>query len=279
MAIAKNEGPYVREWAIYHKMVCGFDDIIVYENDSTDHTRFELKRLEGEGVCKWKEWPRIEQNPPQPKAYWDSLKMKNGYDWMCLLDVDEFIVLRSNDTIGDFVARFDESAGSVSFNWAIFYSPDKVRTDEPVIKRVNYCYGDSNVKTIARTKAISTAGIHGFWLLPGYKYMHCSGAEYMVKGKDDQYLEARICTDRKYMICDASAGQVNHYMMKSEEEVITRDERGDATRRHHAKKRTLVPYRRLLRSGERRENHTIKRYIEERYGLERFYQEVGGARP
>jgi len=76
VAIAKNEGLYIREWVTYHKKVCSFDEIFVYDNDSTDSTRSELGAMEAEGLCGWKPWPRDEHSPPQHKAYWDSLKRK-----------------------------------------------------------------------------------------------------------------------------------------------------------------------------------------------------------
>jgi hypothetical protein len=277
IAVAKNEGPYIREWVVYHKKVCGFSEIFVYENDSTDNTRSELESMAAEGLCGWKPWPRSEQNPPQQKAYWDAeKKRKKEWDWMCLLDVDEFLVLRTNEQIGEFVSRFDENTGSISFNWVIFYSKDKKRTSDPVIKRVNYCYGDSHVKTIARTKFIANAGIHAFWLLQnrGYKYMHCSGQEYNLEGRIDARLEATICIDPKIFICDASVAQINHYMMKSEEEVEARDARGRATTKHYVKKKSKKNYDKLIKKNLHHENNSIKKYIESIIGLENFYEEI-----
>lgn len=274
VAIAKNEGPYIREWVVYHKKICGFGEILVYENDSTDETRRELEDMAAEGLCQWKPWPRSEHNPPQPKAYWDSLNRKGDWDWMCLMDVDEFLVIRSGQSVADFVSGFDDKTGSIAFNWVIFYSTDKKKSNRPVTERVKCCYGDSHVKTIARTEAITTSGIHGFWLKDGYRYMHCSGREYSLGGRADELLESNICKNPDVMICDVGEAQINHYMMKSEEEVAIRDERGDACRRAHVRKRTMASYKRILSRSDHRENHSIERYIDARYGLERFYEEL-----
>lgn len=274
VAIAKNEGPYIREWVVYHKKVCGFGEILVYENDSTDETRRELENMAAEGLCGWKPWPRSEHNPPQPKAYWDSLNRKDDWDWMCLMDIDEFLVIRSGQSVVDFVRGFDEKTGSIAFNWAIFYSTDIERAESPVIERVNYCYGDTHVKSMARTKAIATAGIHGFWLRGGYKYMHSSGVEYKLDGKIDAYLEATICRDAECAIFDVAAAQINHYSMKSKEEVLIKDERGRAPTRKYIKKNTMKQYRNIIRRGVHQENHSIKKYIEHRFGLDRFYEEL-----
>jgi hypothetical protein len=38
VSIAKNEGPYLKEWIEYHKLV-GFTKFYFYDNESTDNTR------------------------------------------------------------------------------------------------------------------------------------------------------------------------------------------------------------------------------------------------
>ena len=42
VAIAKNESDYIREWVAFHKAV-GVDNIILFDNDSTDDTVEVLK--------------------------------------------------------------------------------------------------------------------------------------------------------------------------------------------------------------------------------------------
>lgn len=41
-AISKNEGPYIKEWIEYHKLV-GVDRIYFYDNESQDNTKEVLK--------------------------------------------------------------------------------------------------------------------------------------------------------------------------------------------------------------------------------------------
>ena len=273
VAIAKDEGPYLREWILYHKKVCGFDDIFVYDNDSSDGSGQTLDDIKKEGLCDWKPWSRNQHNPPQQTAYGDALLKKDDYDWVCLLDADEFLVLKSGESIGEFLSGFEKDVGSVSFNWAVFYSLDKTRSTEPVTKRILNCYGDAHVKTIARSKAIKGAMIHTFTLLPGYKYMHCSGAEYEVAQGDNT--DAKMCVDGDCKKFDFGTAQVNHYLVKSEEDVLRKDEKGDATTREYRRKNVKDFYDNLARVREHRENHSIKEYIEARCGLDRFYGELG----
>ncbi len=60
--------------------------------------------------------------------------------------------------------------------------------------------------------------------------------------------------------------------MKSEEEVAIKDERGRAPTRRYIRKNTMKQYRSLMKGGVHHENHSIKKYIEERYGLDKFYE-------
>lgn len=271
VAIAKNEGPYIREWALYHKMACGFDEVIVYDNDSTDDTRKELDRMSSEGKCSWRDWPRTRHDPPQQTAYADALAHMTGTDWMCLLDIDEFLVLHSHNTINEFVSGFPDDTGSISFNWAVFYSPDKSRGTCPVTKRVRFCYGDAHVKTIARLEAAKGCGIHTFDLKPGFRHMHCSGKEYALDSSDLP-LDAKVCTVKGNQILDWRAGQVNHYMMKSEEEVREKDDRGRATCKGHVKKNIMEWYKRIAASTRRIENDSLDAYLEAMCGVEAFYE-------
>lgn len=275
VAIAKNEGPYIREWVFYHKVICGFDHIHIYNNDSSDNSKDELNSLSSQGLCSWEEWPRSSYNPPQQKAYHNAMhKLRNEFDWLCFMDLDEFLVLNSYDHIEDCVSKFDEQTGSISFNWAMFYSLDKKKTPEPVIKRVNYCYGNPHVKTIARTKAIRNCAIHTFDLLPGYKYMHASGLEYRLDEKIKASVDLKICTKKEYWICNVQKAQINHYQMKSDEEVLARDVRGRATVAKHTPKTTAKDHNYAKNIKDHQTNNNIKTFIERRYGLEKFYQDI-----
>jgi glycosyltransferase involved in cell wall biosynthesis len=270
VAIAKNEGSYIREWVVYHKKVCGFSEIFVYENDSTDNTRSELESMAAEGLCKWKPWPRSEHNPPQQTAYRDALASKDRHDWVCFLDIDEFLVINSHETAGEFASKFENDVGSISFNWVIFYSLEKNKTEHPTVKRVSHCYGDGHVKTMARTIAVTGANIHTVSLAPGYKYMHCSGLEYKVK--EDKPIDVQMCLDESTRIFDCRAGHVNHYLMKSEQEVVEKDERGRATTRLYAKKNIKEMYDNIAKIKSHRDNDNIRRFIEKMHGLGRFYE-------
>ena len=53
VATAKNEGPYLLEWVAYHRMI-GFDNILIFQNDSDDYTHETLRILDSLGVVQYR---------------------------------------------------------------------------------------------------------------------------------------------------------------------------------------------------------------------------------
>ncbi len=47
VAIAKNEGPYIREWIEYHRQV-GVQKFLIYDNESTDQMRTLFRAIYSE---------------------------------------------------------------------------------------------------------------------------------------------------------------------------------------------------------------------------------------
>ncbi|MET0031932.1 MAG: glycosyltransferase family 2 protein, partial [Limnospira maxima] len=52
---AKNESPYLVEWIAYHRFIVGFDEILIYDNDSQDDSLDLLQKLAALGLCKFQE--------------------------------------------------------------------------------------------------------------------------------------------------------------------------------------------------------------------------------
>ena len=106
IAVAKNEGVYLHEWIAYHKVI-GFDDVLVYDNDSTDGSSEMLAELAGHGLVTPIPWHVEPDVAPQTSAYRDGLeRLGEDYGWVAFIDLDEFIVIPRHDTIGDFLAEF-----------------------------------------------------------------------------------------------------------------------------------------------------------------------------
>lgn len=106
--IAKNEDQYVDEWLRYNHAL-GFDHIFMYENDWTCPVDYPfLTRIP---------WPGKFQ---QREAFMDfALNRSAGYGWVAYFDLDEFLVLKHNDNIHEFVRYFDSrfpTANGIAIN-------------------------------------------------------------------------------------------------------------------------------------------------------------------
>ena len=55
VAIAKDEGVYLHEWIAYHRLV-GFDEVLVYDHESTDGSTELLAELAGRGMVTPVPW-------------------------------------------------------------------------------------------------------------------------------------------------------------------------------------------------------------------------------
>ena len=100
-AIAKNEGPYFKEWIEWH-LSQGVDKFYIYDNESTDGTKDILKPYIEQGVVEYKYWPGYRR---QLAAYDDCLE-HHRFDsrWIAFIDLDEFIVPVRDKSIPDFLA-------------------------------------------------------------------------------------------------------------------------------------------------------------------------------
>ena len=96
VAIMKNEGPYLKEWIEFHKLV-GVQKFYLYDNDSNDDTRQILDEYIKDGTVDYTFFPGQKMQLP---AYNDCIeKHKNETKWLAVIDLDEYIVPTKEDSI------------------------------------------------------------------------------------------------------------------------------------------------------------------------------------
>jgi hypothetical protein len=101
-AIMKNEGPYLKEWIEYHKMV-GVEKFFLYDNESNDNTKEILEPYIREDVVEYFYFPGIGVSN-QIRAYNDAVRrVRNRVKWLAVIDLDEFIVPVADAKIIDVV--------------------------------------------------------------------------------------------------------------------------------------------------------------------------------
>jgi len=118
-AIFKNEAPYLREWIEFHRIV-GIDHFYMYNNRSDDDFLNALRPYIEEGLVTLKEWP---ENQKQIECYIDCIEnFAQETKWLGFIDIDEFVVPKSTDTVYDFLKDFEKNRGSVKIYWRFFGS-------------------------------------------------------------------------------------------------------------------------------------------------------------
>lgn len=119
-AAMRNEGPFIVEWVAWYRML-GFE-VLIATNDCTDHSPELLDCLAGHGWLTHVTHAPPAGMPPKKSAHEVARKhpLVAETDWLLICDVDEFLVLHTEDTIGAFIAATDRDFIGMGFSWKCF---------------------------------------------------------------------------------------------------------------------------------------------------------------
>ncbi len=222
-AIAKNEGPYFKEWIEWH-LNQGVEKFYIYDNDSADNTRQVLEPYIKRGVVEYNYFPGLQRQLP---AYDDCLERhRTDTRWIAFIDIDEFIVPIKDKSIPQFLSRFND-ASVVEINWLIYGSGGaQKQTPGGVMERFK-CHSkpdhilNRHVKSIVNPRRVySVIGCHEVARIKG-KAFDSHGNTIKQNFRDRQPQQDVI--------------RINHYAVKSYEEFLNKRARGRA--RGQVKKR------------------------------------------
>lgn len=169
-AIFQDEAPYLKEWIEYHRLV-GVEHFYLYNNNSKDNYAEVLRpyiRKNIVSLIHWPSPPTIDWTPYQVDAYNHCIaKVKNKTRWLAVIDIDEFIVPVTCDSLSALLKNY-EGAGGLQIFWQFFgtsgvYEIPKNKTliESLVMKApkddgINY-----NFKTICQPAVVSKFWVHG----------------------------------------------------------------------------------------------------------------------
>lgn len=163
-AIFKNEGPYLKEWIEYHRMV-GVEHFWLYNDQSEDEGLSILQPYIQEGVVEVIDWPVSDLAAfiaRQNEAYSDALKKAKGKTaWLALIDLDEFMLPMRDRTITECLYTRFPHAAAVFMNWRLFGTGGVTTTQgEPILFRLKACSERAHSrncigKSIVRPECIS----------------------------------------------------------------------------------------------------------------------------
>jgi len=232
--IVRNEIRGVVEWLAHYKAL-GFNDILIYDNSSTDGTSDVLRALDDAGELVHLPWPHEVGARPQRLAYEHARKHSEA-DWIAFFDADEFLVLHRDADIGAFLARFGGEVAAVAVNWIVFGSGgQEAWRAEPVTERFTDALPagaaeNRTVKAIGRRARLSGTGIHRVAVTEG-RYVMPSGREAVFDG-----LTASV-------VPEVAVAALHHYAVKSLEEFAEKRARGHANSQHPEVKRAKLDAR------------------------------------
>ena len=215
-AIAKNEGPYFKEWIEWHR-AHGVEKFYIYDNESTDCTQEVLMPYIESGLVEYNYWPGMKQQLP---AYDDCFERHRlEARWLAVIDLDEFIVPIKDKTIPGFLHRM-EKFSVVEINWLV-YGSGGTKTKEPggVMERFHrHSLPDHvlnrHVKSIVDPRCVCTmTGCHEAARISG-QAADSHGVSLKKNFRDREPQQDVI--------------RINHYAVKSYEEFLAKRSRGRA---------------------------------------------------
>jgi hypothetical protein len=217
VCLVRNEAPYLLEWIAWYRLI-GADQLLIYDNASTDGGTDMLAALHTCNHVTHVPWPDQPGQGPQLLAYTDALA-RCRTEWIAFLDADEFLVLPRHSNIQSFLDAFPLSCEAIAVNQRVIGSNRRTRF-EPGLVSERFPRGSSEklwlngwVKTIARTRAVDRPGIH----TPVLKGGNMLTAEGLPTVLEDH--------QRSFPVSHRTA-YYNHYIIKSVEEYEHKRARG-----------------------------------------------------
>lgn len=163
VTIFQNEGPYLKEWIEFHKLV-GAQHFYLYNNLSTDNYLEVLKPYIATGEVELIDWPYENGGPDEfnkvaTRAFRNAHgRAKGKVQWLGMLDSDEFLYVVDGRKIQDYLAPLLKSKiGGVLVHWYMFGTShvSKIPEDKLMIEMLTFSGGKHELyKTIYRPEFV-----------------------------------------------------------------------------------------------------------------------------
>lgn len=212
----KDEAHDIIAWLSWH-ISLGFDRIFVYDDQSSDGT-FDIAKscaeIYGVEVFRTSAIPGSYHDRKQ-NSYFDAIgKARGRYDWITMLDSDEYVSIDGSDDINAFLGNFSETDTAIALNWCIYGSSEKILKDRvPTYQAFTYRskadFEDNTlVKSFVRPEAVD----------PAVKSSHRFGLSY------GNYVDALgrpvewTSEETKAVVWEKA--RINHYICRSREHFV-----------------------------------------------------------
>lgn len=122
-ALFKNEARYLKEWIEYNRLI-GVEHFYLFNNESRDRSVDVLMPYVRQGIVTLVDWPdRVPQDREEIAGTWALSTQLPAYEltakylalgeteWLALIDVDEYIVPISTNTLSEILDSYEEYPG------------------------------------------------------------------------------------------------------------------------------------------------------------------------
>ena len=263
----KNEGPFMLEWLVYHRLI-GFNDFIVFTNDCTDGTEMMAERLDEMGLIRHLPNPSI-FNRGKGGHHWAAMRYVNAMqrprrsDWHANFDIDEFWCIHVGD--GTLEALFNampeaEVISACQFDFGTNgidrFDPDKLQMEQftQSIYRTNRELGVDRRRglksLVHRDTPIKAVGNHIPVIEPETEVRHYNGNG--VRVPNDLLQTGEKSFTQSTMGLDMV--QLNHYALRAADNFFVKVDRGNAN--HHVERQEMV--RHWARYFDKYEHNEVK---------------------
>lgn len=219
--MAKNEGPYLREWLEYHRML-GVERFYLYDNESEDDTTEILKPYIEEGLVAYHFTPGQSMMFP---SYADAIyRCQEQSRWLAFIDLDEFLVPKQHDDLREFLKDYEQYPG-LGVNWIVFDSGghETRPTEHGGLVTANYTRIRSDRNYDGKQSYLTVKSIVDPTQVLGMPSAHFAAYRDGKSAVNENFepisgVFSRVNSTEKI--------QLNHYFTKSKEEYVKRLEKG-----------------------------------------------------
>ena len=252
--IAKNEGPYLKEWIEYHKIL-GVEKFYFYDNESTDDTRDILASYIKDGSVEYRYVVgRIMLIPVYQDAI---LKARGKSRWLAIIDPDEFIVPIEKETIPEFLKDYEEYPG-VGINWMCFDG-----NDHETKPTAHGGLVTANYTRVVRDHDQFDPDRWTKCIVNPNDVVYCNGPHnYLYKNYQTVTENFEQFSSPYTKFHSTKKIRINHYFRKSREEFEEKAIKGCAVNRERAKRRIFAMDSAFFLPGiETAHDFTIQKYV------------------
>ena len=218
----KNEGPWILEWVVHHKLL-GFDEILIYSNDCDDYTHELLDHLQSLGYITHVQ-AAYDKAKPYQRQFLDQVEQHpicQQASWILYIDADELLSLKAHNNVKDFLSHYQQTDLLLLF-WKCFGSSEHIDWGMGLMmERFTKAACSQTFKGFFKTgHKIRRLGIH--------RPIYHSQEEYLVQNTNNQPVILDDITGH-FKVEPGNVSykfaQINHYITKSKAEYCSKQNR------------------------------------------------------